>query len=159
MSTKRTEALAFCGHTQVQLCMWPESILVSVSAKTFRNEFLLSLLTKYRRFLFFNIYVFIYLVASGLRCITRYFRCGAWVQQLHCSGLVAPQHAGSQFPDQGSKPRPLHCKDRWTTRKVPRYRLFNSKYYYLLQRRFKKIPFLQSPVKKFFQYFDFDYQI
>ena len=25
-------------------------------------------------------------------------------------GLVAPWHAGSQFPDQGSNPSPLHCK-------------------------------------------------
>ena len=26
-----------------------------------------------------------------------------------CGGLGAPQHVGSQFPDQGSNPCPLHC--------------------------------------------------
>ena len=35
---------------------------------------------------------------------------GTQVQQLWRAGLVAPRHVGSQFPDQGSNPHPLHCK-------------------------------------------------
>ena len=35
---------------------------------------------------------------------------GARALQLWYTGLVAPQHVRSQFPDQGSNPRPLHCK-------------------------------------------------
>ena len=35
---------------------------------------------------------------------------GTWTQQFWRVGLVAPRHVGSQFPDQGSNPRPLHWK-------------------------------------------------
>ena len=35
--------------------------------------------------------------------------CGAWAQ-LSRAGLAAPRHVVSQFPDQGSNQRPLHCK-------------------------------------------------
>ena len=39
-----------------------------------------------------------------------------------CSGFVASWHVGSQLPDQGSNPHPLHWKvksNHWTTREVP----------------------------------------
>ena len=36
--------------------------------------------------------------------------CGSRAQQLRRRGLVALQHVGSQFPDQGSNPNPLHWK-------------------------------------------------
>ena len=37
------------------------------------------------------------------------FRYGEWAQ-LGCTGLVAPGHVGSWFPDWGSNLLPLHCK-------------------------------------------------
>ena len=36
--------------------------------------------------------------------------CGTQALQLWCTGLVAPQHVGSQLPDQGSNPCHLHWK-------------------------------------------------
>ena len=36
--------------------------------------------------------------------------CGAQAQKLWHVGLLATQRVGSQFPDQGSNPGPLHCK-------------------------------------------------
>ena len=39
-----------------------------------------------------------------------------------CSGFVASRHVGSQGPDQGSNPHPLHWQvksNHWTTREVP----------------------------------------
>ena len=79
----------------------------------------------------------VFVVACGiLRCGTLVLRCGTrpslqlqapghvgsvvvvrglqlrrTSQQLWHVGLVAPQHVGSQFPDQGSNPCPLHCKE------------------------------------------------
>ena len=38
------------------------------------------------------------------------------------SGLVAPQHVESLFPNQGLKPNLLHCRqilNHWTTRESP----------------------------------------
>ena len=60
-----------------------------------------------------NIYL---LVASGLSCSTWDLSLRArwlqvvWVRQLGLAGLVAPQHMGSQFPDQGLNLCPLHWK-------------------------------------------------
>ena len=36
--------------------------------------------------------------------------CGTRAQLSWRAGLVAPQRVGSQFPNQGLNPRPLHCK-------------------------------------------------
>ena len=41
-------------------------------------------------------------VACGLQSVCAY--------QFRRVGLVTPWHVGSQFPDQRSNPRPLHCK-------------------------------------------------
>ena len=38
--------------------------------------------------------------------------CSMWNQQLWCMGLVAPQHMGSQFPNWGLNPHPLHWKTK-----------------------------------------------
>ena len=61
--------------------------------------------------------IFIYLLpASGLSCGTWYLSLWAcwlqvaWVQQLGLAGLVALQHMGPQFPDQGLNLCPLHWK-------------------------------------------------
>ena len=52
-------------------------------------------------------------VACGLS------RCGPCVQQLRHAGLVAPQHVGSQFPDQGLNLCPLHWGGRFLTTGPP----------------------------------------
>ena len=48
--------------------------------------------------------------------------CGVWAQQLQSTGLVAPRHVESQFPDQGLNPCPCIGKwilKHWTTREDP----------------------------------------
>ena len=69
----------------------------------------------------------IYLTALSLRCGTWDLGCSVQTlavagrlqsmgaQQLHCAGLVALQHVGSQFPDQRLSPWLLN---HWTTKEV-----------------------------------------
>ena len=51
--------------------------------------------------------IFTYLAASGLSCGIQAL---SWLCMTQSIGLVAPQHAGSQFPGQGSNLHPLHGK-------------------------------------------------
>ena len=51
-------------------------------------------------------YLVIYLTALGLHCSTSH--CGTWAPE--CRGSTDLPCVGSQFPDQGSNPCPLHCK-------------------------------------------------
>ena len=95
--------------------------------------------------LLFKKYLFIWLrrvlvVARGIFMAARGLlsSCSTRAQQLWRVGLVALQHVGSQFPDQGSNPRPLHWKVdsySWTTREVQQPALLSS---------FKKFPSHQS---------------
>ena len=62
-----------------------------------------------KRMSFSKMYLFICLAASGLSCGTRGFcqvhrLCGCG------TGLVVPEHVGSQLPNQESNPYLLHCK-------------------------------------------------
>ena len=79
------------------------------------NPSLLAFSTMYDSVSFFSQCLFICLALSGLSCGTQDLSSGTrtpqlWLQaqQLCCSGFVAPWHVGSQFPDQGSNPHPLH---------------------------------------------------
>ena len=55
-------------------------------------------------FFFQKIFIFYCLAASGLSC-------SKWASvQLWRADLVAPRHVGSQFPNQGLNPCPLHWK-------------------------------------------------
>ena len=51
----------------------------------------------------------VYLAARGLRCGVHTFR-GAGTLQMQHTGLAAPRHQGSYFPDIGSNPCLLPCK-------------------------------------------------
>ena len=67
----------------------------------------------------FFCFVFVLLAVPGLSCGSRdlslwrgllFVVCGFSLLQLWHVGLVAPPHVGSQFPNQGSNPCPLHQK-------------------------------------------------
>ena len=49
--------------------------------------------------------------------------CSAWSLQVWCMGSVAPQHVGSQFPNQGSNLCPHIARqilNHWITRELPK---------------------------------------
>ena len=87
-------------------------VLCSVFIRLFSGQ----LQQSRQRSLFFNIYIylfilFIYLVAPGLIC-------GTWAPLLQLAGKL--WHAcGSQFPNQGSNPGPLHWECRVLTTVPP----------------------------------------
>ena len=61
------------------------------------------LLSRWELYLSISVYLYI-LYLFG------FSNCGARAQLSRRAGLVAPQRVGSQFPNQGLNPHPLHCK-------------------------------------------------
>ena len=62
-------------------------------------------------FIYFQNFIYhLFLAALGLPCCEQAFSHGTQAQELWHSGLAAPQHVRSQFPDQGLNSSPLHWK-------------------------------------------------
>ena len=57
-----------------------------------------------------NTWASLQLWRAGFSLVVAHGLQSAWAQQLWHAGLVALWHVGSQFPDQGSNPHPLHWK-------------------------------------------------
>ena len=72
--------------------------------------FLISLRLFLILFYFKNIYIFTWLCQVLVAYTGSFCYSGTQTLQLRHAGLVASQHVGSYFPDQGSNSRPLYCK-------------------------------------------------
>ena len=87
-----------CLHFRQQLQAW--EILF----------FLISLRLFLILFYFKNIYIFTWLCQVLVAYTGSFCYSGTQTLQLRHAGLVASQHVGSYFPDQGSNSHPLYCK-------------------------------------------------
>ena len=93
-------------------CQWLRELIVIITFDYLQNicsKWQVSYHKLLKGFLLKN-YLFIYLAASGLSCITWDLLCGALTAYLYQLGLVVLRHVGSQSPDQGSNSRSLYSK-------------------------------------------------